>query len=86
MMSFGRLSNQTQTGLVDDLVSQGVIKSPEVIQAMRSTDRGNYCIVSPYVDAPQGTIEGQTISAPHMHGHALELLAPNILVSNTYDQ
>jgi len=81
MMSFGKLSNRTQAALVDDLVAQGVIKTGQVISAMKDVDRANYCRANSYVDAAQATVEGQTISAPHMHGYALELLAPNIIVS-----
>jgi len=60
-------------------VEHGAISNPAVIQAMKSVDRANYTKMSMYSDAPQPTLEGQTISAPHMHGYALELLAPNIM-------
>lgn len=65
-----------------DLISQlkgfGIIKSTEVEQAMRRVDRGNYCARSPYMDSPQSIGFGVTISAPHMHAHALEILKDNI--------
>lgn len=41
---------------------------------MLAVDRGNYSKNNPYMDAPQGIGYGVTISAPHMHAHALELL------------
>lgn len=41
---------------------------------MLAVDRGNYSKSNPYMDAPQGIGFGVTISAPHMHAHALELL------------
>lgn len=41
---------------------------------MQFTDRAKYSRVNPYTDAPQGIGYGVTISAPHMHAHALELL------------
>ena len=66
----------------DDLINQlrnyGIIKSTEVEQAMRNVDRGNYSPRSPYLDSPQPIGFGVTISAPHMHAHALEILRNNI--------
>jgi hypothetical protein len=66
----------------DDLISQlknyGIIKSGEVEKAMRNVDRGNYCPRTPYQDSPQPIGFGVTISAPHMHAHALEILKNNI--------
>ncbi len=41
---------------------------------MLRVDRGNYCPDQPYNDSPQYLGFEQTISAPHMHAHALELL------------
>lgn len=42
---------------------------------MSSVDRGKYTPPSQaYIDAPQGIGYGVTISAPHMHAYALELL------------
>lgn len=45
---------------------------------MQLTDRGKYCRNNPYNDAPQGIGFGVTISAPHMHAHALELLKDHL--------
>lgn len=41
---------------------------------MLATDRKFYSKNNPYVDAPQKIGGGVTISAPHMHAYALELL------------
>ena len=41
---------------------------------MEQVDRKFYCPSSPYQDSPQGIGYGVTISAPHMHAWALELL------------
>lgn len=46
---------------------------------MLAVDRGNYSKNSPYMDAPQGIGFAVTISAPHMHAHALELLKNNLI-------
>lgn len=66
----------------DDLISQlkrnKIIKSPRVEEAMKKVDRGNYCSFSPYMDSPQAIGYGVTISAPHMHAHALEMLKDHL--------
>ncbi|EDO31562.1 predicted protein [Nematostella vectensis] len=66
----------------NDLVTQlrqfDIIKSSRIEEAMRMVDRANYCHHNPYNDSPQFIGYGVTISAPHMHAHALELLKDNI--------
>ncbi|KAI8075067.1 protein-L-isoaspartate O-methyltransferase [Gongronella butleri] len=42
---------------------------------MEAVDRGDYCRFAPYQDSPQSIGFGVTISAPHMHGYALDYLA-----------
>merc|ERR1712233_115530 len=66
------------TSLVDKLQEHDIVKSPEVRNAMLAVDRGNYVANSPYQDAPQRIGYNITISAPHMHGHALELLRDHL--------
>jgi protein-L-isoaspartate(D-aspartate) O-methyltransferase len=61
--------------LVEALERNGIIKTKAVRDAMLAIDRGNFAPSNPYLDAPQPLMAtGQTISAPHMHAHALELL------------
>jgi protein-L-isoaspartate(D-aspartate) O-methyltransferase len=43
-------------------------------KVMKSVDRAHFADNNPYQDAPQSIGYGQTISAPHMHAAALELL------------
>ena len=66
----------------DDLVSQlkrnEILKTQKVEEAMRKVDRGNYCDYSPYMDSPQSIGYSVTISAPHMHAHALEMLKEHL--------
>jgi len=59
----------------------GIIKSPAVKEALLKVDRNNYCRypASSYMDAPQPIGSGQTISAPHMHAHAMEEILPTLL-------
>jgi len=81
-----RSSGRDNKALVDNLMRFRVIKSANVEDAMRKTDRGFY---SPresdgkvskraYEDAPQPIGYGATISAPHMHAMCLETLKDNL--------
>merc|ERR1719266_476334 len=69
-----RCSGNSNDDLVDNLKGQGILNNEKTVQAMRAVDRKNYAKGVPYQDAPQGIGYGVTISAPHMHAHALELL------------
>jgi len=73
-----RSHGKNNNDLVDHLFKNDIIKSTQVVSAMKSVDRGNYCKRDPYMDSPQGIGFGITISAPHMHAHALELLKDNL--------
>jgi protein-L-isoaspartate O-methyltransferase len=46
---------------------------------MLRVDRGNYAPNFAYDDSPQYLGFEQTISAPHMHAHALELLKDKLV-------
>ena len=71
----------SQREMVEKLASAGIIQSPPVKDAMRIVDRGNYAgdRSSAYIDSPQPIGHGQTMSAPHMHAHALEALMPTLI-------
>ncbi|KAK2723010.1 protein-L-isoaspartate(D-aspartate) O-methyltransferase-like isoform X4 [Artemia franciscana] len=75
---FPRMFFMTQSAsndeLIDALKRQKVVKHEDVERAMRSVDRGFYCPSNAYFDAPESIGYGATISAPHMHAYALELL------------
>ncbi|XP_069464218.1 protein-L-isoaspartate(D-aspartate) O-methyltransferase isoform X1 [Ambystoma mexicanum] len=60
--------------LVNNLRKNGIIKSEKVFEVMLSTDRSHYAKCNPYMDSPQSIGFQATISAPHMHAYALELL------------
>ncbi|XP_072938585.1 protein-L-isoaspartate(D-aspartate) O-methyltransferase isoform X2 [Epargyreus clarus] len=60
--------------MIRHLKANGIIKSDVVANAMRGVDRKNYCPNAPYHDSPQSIGFSATISAPHMHAHALEKL------------
>jgi protein-L-isoaspartate(D-aspartate) O-methyltransferase len=57
----------------------GIVKDPRVVAAMEMVDRGAYCQAHPYEDRPQRIGYNITISAPHMHAHALQELATNLV-------
>ncbi|OMJ75948.1 hypothetical protein SteCoe_24799 [Stentor coeruleus] len=63
----------SQLSLVEKLIEEGVIKTRSVIQAMKNIDRGFFVQdPSAYEDQPKQIGYRATISAPHMHGYALE--------------
>uniref|UniRef100_G3P1J6 Protein-L-isoaspartate(D-aspartate) O-methyltransferase n=1 Tax=Gasterosteus aculeatus aculeatus TaxID=481459 RepID=G3P1J6_GASAC len=71
-------SGKTHPELIGRLRDHGVIRSDRVFDAMLATDRGLYAIDYPYADSPQSIGYRATISAPHMHAHALELLSDKL--------
>lgn len=73
-----RSHGKDNNDLISQLKRNKIIKSPRVEEAMKKVDRGNYCSVSPYMDSPQAIGYGVTISAPHMHAHALEMLKDHL--------
>ena len=66
----------TLSMLIDSLKEAGVLKSDRICSILKRVDRAKYVPpgLSPYADCPQPIGDGQTISAPHMHAQALELL------------
>ncbi|XP_042307494.1 protein-L-isoaspartate(D-aspartate) O-methyltransferase [Sceloporus undulatus] len=60
--------------LIHNLRKNGIIKSDRVFEVMLATDRCHYAKCNPYMDSPQSIGFQATISAPHMHAYALELL------------
>ncbi|KAJ8353591.1 hypothetical protein SKAU_G00211580 [Synaphobranchus kaupii] len=71
-------NGKTHSELISRLRDHGVIKSDRVFDAMLATDRGMYSQDYPYVDSPQSIGYKATISAPHMHAHALEVLSDKL--------
>ena len=73
-----RSHGRNNEDLVIKLEENGLIKTQTVKRAMLGVDRKNYCKTDPYRDRPQGIGYNVTISAPHMHAHALELLKDHL--------
>ncbi|XP_043801867.1 protein-L-isoaspartate(D-aspartate) O-methyltransferase-like isoform X1 [Apis laboriosa] len=75
MAWFARFNGRTNQDLVEYLRTSGIIKTERVYEAMSAVDRGHYVRSGyAYFDAPQQIGYGATISAPHMHAYALEIL------------
>jgi len=74
-----RSHGRSNIELVQNLRANHVIKSEKVENTMKSVDRGNYASTYPYTDQPQSIGYGVTISAPHMHAYALELLKNQLI-------
>ena len=74
----------TNESLVNHLINKEVISSNRVISAMNSINRFDYCNCSVLTDTPNTlNTKNQTISAPHIHGKALEILLPKLIPGNT---
>ena len=69
-----RSHGSSNNDLVTKLKENGIIETPRVEAAMRAVNRQNYCPYNSFMDSPQSIGYNATISAPHMHAHALELL------------
>ena len=83
-------SGGTNEQLVTNLIRDGVIETDAVASVMRRLDRRIFAksLFAPeqfrskadaYRDAPLPISEGATISAPHMHARALEILLPALV-------
>ncbi|CAG2115048.1 unnamed protein product, partial [Medioppia subpectinata] len=78
------IQNLKKNGIIKDngveraMTENGIIKDNGVERAMTGVDRANYCPNNPYMDSPQGIGYAVTISAPHMHAHALQLLKDHL--------
>ncbi|KAI0322927.1 protein-L-isoaspartate O-methyltransferase [Amylostereum chailletii] len=71
-------SGKTNLELIANMTSNNLIHNERVSTAMSKVDRANYVVdkSDAYRDSPQYIGHGATISAPHMHAHAVENLLP----------
>ena len=74
-----RSHGKSNLDLINNLRSNGIIKSTSVYDAMKQTDRKHYISYNPYNDSPQSIGYQATISAPHMHAYALEILRDQLV-------
>jgi len=77
-MKAWRCHGRNQKEMVDRLWEAGIVRSPRAYNALVQVDRAQYAPIRAYQDAPQVLKHGQTISAPHMHAHALEAILPTL--------
>jgi len=73
---------QTSPGnisLVNHLIKDKIVTTQDVADVMAAVDRGYFTNNNPYQDRPQGLGYQATISAPHMHAYALELLRDHLI-------
>lgn len=74
-----RCSGVSNGELIKNLVGASIIHTDRVIQTMLVTDRRFFTSSDrPYDDSPQEIGFNATISAPHMHGYALEWLVSHL--------
>ncbi|XP_013401870.1 protein-L-isoaspartate(D-aspartate) O-methyltransferase isoform X2 [Lingula anatina] len=73
-----RSSGSNNENLINNLKRNGIIKDERVYQAMLQVDRGHYAKHNAYMDSPQSIGYAVTISAPHMHAYALQLLKDHL--------
>ncbi|KAI2634430.1 protein-L-isoaspartate O-methyltransferase [Xylaria nigripes] len=78
-----RSSGRSNTALVQNLWTNGLITKEAVKDAFLKVDRANYAPSYPYEDSPQSIGHRATISAPHMHANAVESLLPYLLPSTS---
>ncbi|KAI0098462.1 protein-L-isoaspartate O-methyltransferase [Daldinia grandis] len=74
-----RSSGRNNVELVENLWRNKLITQPLVKSAFLKVDRAHYAPSLPYEDSPQPIGHEATISAPHMHAHAVETLLPFLL-------
>ncbi|CAH8571646.1 unnamed protein product [Heterobilharzia americana] len=71
-------SGRTHIELINNLYNNRVITSELVKNIMLSVDRGYFAKTNAYEDRPLSIGFAATISAPHMHAHALEALREHL--------
>ncbi|EIW54993.1 Pcmt1-prov protein [Trametes versicolor FP-101664 SS1] len=73
-----RCTGATNAELIANMAKAEIIHSDRVTASMTKVDRANYVRYAngAYEDSPQTIGYGATISAPHMHAHAVEHLLP----------
>ncbi|KAG5454838.1 Protein-L-isoaspartate(D-aspartate) O-methyltransferase, variant 2 [Clonorchis sinensis] len=72
-------SGRTHEELIGNLYKNRVIRSSTVKDAMLAVDRGLFSKHNAYEDRPMPIGYEATISAPHMHAHALEALQDKLV-------
>jgi len=69
-----RSQGKNNDDLINKLKQNDILTSSRVEKAMRQVDRSHFSSHNPFYDSPQPIGYSVTISAPHMHVHALQHL------------
>ncbi|XP_076175153.1 protein-L-isoaspartate(D-aspartate) O-methyltransferase [Ptiloglossa arizonensis] len=70
---------RTNQEMVEKLKDAGILRTDKAEAAMLAVDRARYCHErQPYLDHPRRIGYNVTISAPHMHAHALSILSDQL--------
>jgi len=73
----------TNNELVDYLYNKHIINNEKVVSIMKDINRKDFIgYTNPLIDSPQPLKLNQTISAPHIHGKALETLIHSCIPGN----
>jgi protein-L-isoaspartate(D-aspartate) O-methyltransferase len=73
----------TNDALVDHLYNKHIINSEKVVAVMKDINRKDFIYpTNPLINSPQPLKLNQTISAPHIHGKALETLIQSCVPGN----
>lgn len=72
----------TNDELVDHLYNKHIINSEKVVDVMKDINRKDFISSMPLINSPQPLKLNQTISAPHIHGKALETLIQSCVPGN----
>ena len=73
-----RAHGDSNEDLINQLKVNGIVKTERIELAMKRVDRGQFVSYNPYKDSPQSINYQATISAPHMHAYALEMLRDHL--------
>lgn len=76
-MMMSTVSNK-HIAFIQKLVKNGVISEKIIADVLANIDRADFTQNDPYVDSPQYIGYSVTISAPHMHIYAMELLKDHL--------
>ena len=77
-MAWFRSAFKSHSDLINHLSKSNIITHAQVSQAMLKVDRADFISNNAYIDSPQYIGYSATISAPHMHAHALNDLYSNL--------
>ncbi|OLL22503.1 Protein-L-isoaspartate O-methyltransferase [Neolecta irregularis DAH-3] len=73
-----RCSGSSNRELIKNLYDSKIINDKRTYESFLAVDRAHFAPSSPYKDSPQSIGHGATISAPHVHASAADLLRDHL--------